>query len=54
VRFIGDESLELPNAKKHLRVTLIAAAIIPLNPIETASLSPVSFGGLLITRLRDS
>jgi hypothetical protein len=32
-------------------MTLIAAAIIRLNSIETASVSPVSFGGLSITRL---
>jgi hypothetical protein len=51
VQFIGDESVELPNAKNHLRMTLIAAAIIRLNSIETASVSPVSFGGLSITRL---
>jgi hypothetical protein len=51
VQFIGDEPVERPNAKNHPGLTLIAAAIIRLNSTETASLSPVSFGGLSITRL---
>jgi hypothetical protein len=52
VQFIGEETVERPNAKDDTRLTLIAAAIIRLNSTETASLLPVSFGGPSITRLR--
>jgi hypothetical protein len=51
VQFIGEEPVERPNAKDDRRLTLIAAAISRLNSTETASLSPVSFAGPLITRL---
>jgi hypothetical protein len=50
VQFIGDEPVERP-AKNHPELTLIAAAMIRLKSTETASLSPVSFGGPSIIRV---
>ena len=51
MQFFSEKPVERPNAKNDPRLTLIAAAIIRLNSTDTASLSPVSFGGPLISRL---